>query len=102
MEIKYFKSSKELTVFIDGELDECSAKSAREILDKLFYENSDSKKVTFDLSGVSFMDSTGVGLLIGRYKKLKQYNIDSFISGTSVCVEKVLTLSGIYGIMPKI
>ena len=101
MEIKYKKNFDNLTVYFNGELDEHSASSARNILDKLINDNCSVKGVEFDLSDVSFMDSTGVGLLIGRYKKLKQYNIPSYISGASISAEKVLTLSGIYGIMPK-
>ena len=47
------------------------------------------------------MDSTGIGLLIGRYKKLKQFNVTSYITGASVSTEKVLELAGLYNIMPK-
>ena len=47
------------------------------------------------------MDSTGIGLLIGRYKKLKEFNIPSYISGASVSTEKVIQLAGLYKIMPK-
>lgn len=101
MEIKYKKSNNRLTFYFDGELDEYSASGAKSILDKLISDNCNVKSVEFDLSDVSFMDSTGVGLLIGRYKKLKQYNIPSYVTGASVTAEKVLTLSGIYGIMPK-
>jgi stage II sporulation protein AA (anti-sigma F factor antagonist) len=101
MEIKYKKSNSALTVFVFGELDECSAINAKEMLDKLLYDNLNIEKVIFDLSGLSFMDSTGVGLLIGRYKKLKQFNIPLYISGASVATEKVIELAGLYRIMPK-
>lgn len=101
MEIKYKKSNSVLTVFIFGELDEYSAMNAKEMLDKLLYDNLNIEKVIFDLSGLSFMDSTGVGLLIGRYKKLKQFNIPLYISGASVATEKVIELAGLYRIMPK-
>ncbi len=101
MEIKYKKSSNELTVYVYGELDECSAKNAKSILDKLIIDNVNSNKVIFDLSGLSFMDSTGIGLLIGRYKKLKQFNIPSYISGATVGTEKVIEIAGLYDIMPK-
>ena len=47
------------------------------------------------------MDSTGIGLLIGRYKKLKQFNIPTYIAGASVATEKVIELAGLYKIMPK-
>ena len=101
MEIKYKKSNSDLTVFVYGELDECSASEAKNILDKLLYDNLNTGKVVFDLSGLSFMDSTGIGLLIGRYKKLKAFNIPSYISGASVSTEKVIELAGLYRIMPK-
>ncbi len=102
MDIKYKNLNNNLTVYVYGELDECSASNAKNILDKLLLNNLNSKKVIFDLSGLTFMDSTGVGLLIGRYKKLKQFNIDSYISGASINIEKVIELAGLYRIMPKI
>jgi len=101
MDIKYKKTSTTLTVFVYGELDECSASNAKNILDKILLDNLNISKVVFDLSGLSFMDSTGIGLLIGRYKKLTQFNIPSYISGASVSTEKVIELAGLYGIMPK-
>lgn len=101
MEIKFKKGASNLTVYIYGELDEYSASKARDIMDKLIMENLNSTKVIFDLSGLSFMDSTGIGLLIGRYKKLKQFNIEAYISGASINTEKVIELAGLYKIMPK-
>lgn len=101
MDIRYKKNSTSLTIFVYGELDECSASNAKNILDKVLLDNLNVNKVIFDLSGLSFMDSTGIGLLIGRYKKLIQFNIPSYISGASVATEKVIELAGLYGIMPK-
>ena len=101
MEIKYKKNNCALTVYVYGELDECSASKAKDILDKVLLDNINVKDVIFDLSGLSFMDSTGIGLLIGRYKKLKQFNVKSYITGASVSTEKVIELAGLYNIMPK-
>lgn len=101
MDVKYKKSVNELTVYVYGELDECSASNAKIILDNLLNDNLNSKRVVFDLSGLSFMDSTGIGLLIGRYKKLKHFNIPSYISGASPSIQKVIEISGLYDIMPK-
>lgn len=102
MDIKYKKKDAELTVFVYGELDECSASKTKEILDKIITDNVNANKVIFDLSGLSFMDSTGIGMLIGRYKKLKQFNIQSYISGATIATEKVIELAGLYSIMPKL
>lgn len=102
MEVKYQLSYGTLTLYMYGELDEYSSSNVKRIIDKVVYSNSTSSKVIFDLSGVTFMDSTGIGLLIGRYKTLKELNIPTFITGTNVSTEKVIQLSGLYKIMPKI
>ena len=60
------------------------------------------KKVIFDLSGLSFMDSTGIGVLIGRYKKMKERQIPIYISNPSVQVDKIFNMSALYDIMPKV
>ncbi len=101
MEIKYRRNGKNLTLFVYGELDEYSASKAKDILDKVLCEHIDSNKVIFDLSGLSFMDSTGIGLLIGRYKKLRQFSVPAYITGASPQTEKVIELAGLYSIMPK-
>ena len=48
------------------------------------------------------MDSTGIGFLIGRYKKLKRFNVESYISSAPLNIEKVIELAGLYKIMPKV
>lgn len=101
MEIKYKKTSDNLTFYIYGELDECSSSKAKEILDNVINQNVLVKNCIFNLSGLSFMDSTGIGLLIGRYKKLKKLGVNSYISGANFSSEKILELSGLYSIMPK-
>ena len=101
MDVKYKISCGILTIYFSGELDEHTSSNARIILDRLFLDNSNVKRVIYDLSGITFMDSTGIGLLIGRYKKLKQFNIPSYISGASVNTEKIIEIAGLYDIMPK-
>lgn len=86
---------------IVGELDEHSAGFVREKLDEklssLFF-----RQVILDLSKLSFMDSTGIGILIGRYKKLKEKNIPIFLSNPSTHIDKILKMTAIYEIMPKL
>ena len=101
MDIKYKKTNDSLTFYIYGELDECSSSKAKEMLDSVIVENVFVKNCIFNLSGLSFMDSTGIGLLIGRYKKLKNMGVNSYISGANFSSEKIIELSGLYNIMPK-
>ena len=48
------------------------------------------------------MDSTGIGVLVGRYKKFCNKPVAFFIKEPNATVDKILRLSGIYSIMPKI
>jgi stage II sporulation protein AA (anti-sigma F factor antagonist) len=65
-------------------------------------EDTKIKKFVMDLTKLTFMDSTGIGILIGRYKKITKKNGVVFITDPQPLVDKILTLSGIYQIMPKI
>ena len=56
----------------------------------------------FNLAGVRFMDSTGIGFLIGRYKKLQKYGMGMYLENPNAGADKILTLSGVYSLMPKI
>ena len=47
------------------------------------------------------MDSTGIGMFLGRYKKIKKLNIKMYISGTNSVTDKIFEISGIYTIIPK-
>ncbi len=102
MEIKTRLFNKTLYVLLSGELDEHSATNIRQKLDNLIDTRQDYNQLVMDLSELEFMDSTGIGVLIGRYKKLKQYNKPIFITNPSVQAEKIFKLSGLYQIMPKI
>ena len=88
-------------VLLCGELDENSAGYVRDEMDKSF-ACSGFSRVIIDLSELDFMDSTGIGVLIGRYKKLKDRNIPIFISNPSRHAEKIFRITGLYDIMPKI
>ena len=69
MQIKSGTAHGALYIKLIGEMDEYSAQSVREKCDKLIEDNLSVKKIIINLSEVAFMDSTGIGFLIGRYKK---------------------------------
>ena len=101
MNIKFKLHNSTLYILMIGELDENTADYARLILDdnilNYVYDN-----VIFDMSELEFMDSTGIGVLIGRYKKLKNKQKNIYIANPSRTIEKIFNMSGIYEIMPKI
>jgi stage II sporulation protein AA (anti-sigma F factor antagonist) len=102
MKIKYNLDKNTLNIYLIGELDECTASKVKEAIDGLIENVNGVLKVVFNLSGLTFMDSTGIGMLIGRYKKLKAKSISVFIESPTLAIEKVLQVSGLYRIMPKI
>lgn len=102
MKIKYNLDKNTLFIYLIGELDECTASKVKSAVDNLIENVNGVIKVVFNLSELSFMDSTGIGMLIGRYKKLKARSISVFIESPTLAIEKVLQVSGLYRIMPKI
>ena len=102
MEIKYCVSNRNLEFYLIGELDECTASKTREIIDDVIDKNLSCTKIIFNLSKLTFMDSTGIGMMIGRYKKAKRGLISIYIQNPSKQISKILELSGLYQIMPLI
>lgn len=104
MEIKYSLSDNVLQANLMGELDEYTAEYVRISLDTLLKDMScvKSAKLVLDFSGVTFMDSTGIGVLLGRYNKFSKNDISMFIKNPQNHVDRILKMTGIYNIMPKI
>ena len=102
MLVKYNVKNQVLYIYLLGELDECSSQSSKEAIDKIIDEAKNIRNVVFDFSNLSFMDSTGIGVLLGRYKKIKARGLGIFIKSPTISVEKVLEISGLYKVMPKI
>ncbi|MFA5450297.1 MAG: anti-sigma factor antagonist [Clostridia bacterium] len=99
LEHKLFRGS--LYLKLTGELDHAVAPPLKSRIDAILNSNA-YERVIIDMSGLSFMDSTGVGLIMGRYKLLKSKNKLLSIRAPSPQADKVLQVSGIYTIIPKI
>ena len=95
--------NKILYIRLQGEMDEHGAAALRRETDKLIdYHSVNAEKAVFDLQGISFMDSTGIGFLIGRYKKFSRYGIPVYVTNLSIGTDRILQMSGVYTIIPKI
>ena len=84
-----------------GELDEHSAEFVRRRLDALITE-SNFDSLIFELSRLSFMDSTGIGVIIGRYKLIRKQNKRVYVRNPSPTVDKIFKMSGLYEIIDRI
>ena len=83
-----------LTAFIEGELDHDSAARIRTKLDGIC-ESIKPKLLNLDFSGVSFMDSSGIGLVMGRYKLMQEIGGNLVVRNPPPHIKKVMRLSGI-------
>ncbi len=94
MSVRTEINGKVLTAYLDGEIDHHSSKSMREIIDTAIMDKM-PEMLVLDFRDVSFMDSSGIGLVMGRYKELKKIGGELHITNTTPHITKVMKLSGL-------
>lgn len=94
MSVKTEVKGRVLTAFLEGEIDHHTAKNMREIIDASIVECS-PEMLVLDFTNVTFMDSSGIGLVMGRYKEIAKYKGELCIIGTTPHITKVMKLAGI-------
>jgi len=99
MKIEYLKQNRTLILKIDGEIDHHSCEQIKKEADYEIQKNA-PKKLVFDFKNVNFMDSSGIGLLIGRYKYLLRIGGETEIINVNKEIKRILDMSGIFKIMP--
>ena len=97
----YQKKDKRLIFEISEDIDECVAQKIRGKLDNEI-ERYMPKEVIFDFNKVSFMDSAGIGLLIGRYKLVDMLGGKVEVANLTTPVRKIFEMSGVLKIIPEI
>ena len=98
MYLKFDKRDDKLLVILMGELDHHSAEEVRVKIDDRI-DRDNIRKVILNFSGVTFMDSSGIGVVIGRYKKMKNRNGKLCVAEINKTVNKVFEISGMYKII---
>jgi len=89
-----------LVAEISGDIDHHSAAGLKERIARE-YTRANTKNLELNFSGVSFMDSSGVGMVIGRYKDVTQHGGHMSVSGLSGEAERIFELSGLHKIIKK-
>lgn len=99
MDVELRSVRNTLVVRVKGELDMLVAEEMRQAIDKRL-EEKDIKNLILNLEKVTFIDSSGLGAIIGRYKKMQAADGRMFIVGARPQVEKILYFSGIHKLVP--
>ena len=82
-----------LTVKLQNEIDHHIAAGVREKIDEKMYALL-PRAIVFDLSEVAFMDSSGLGLVLGRYTKARELGIEVMVKNPSRRTEKIFRMAG--------
>ncbi len=85
---------KTLTIILRGEIDHHNALKLRTSIDNLIIEKQPLKLV-LDLASIDFMDSSGLGLIMGRYRKIHELGGEMTIRNPNEAVLKICRLAGL-------
>jgi stage II sporulation protein AA (anti-sigma F factor antagonist) len=89
-----------LVVYVSDDLDHHAVLKLREYSDRLI-EAGNVKHIIFDFTDVGFMDSSGIGLIMGRYKKVMFLGGRAAVTNVGEVVNRIFTLSGLYQIIER-
>ena len=101
MESKFYEKDKLLVFKITDEVDDYSVQKIRRKADYEI-ERYMPKRVVFDFNSVTFMDSAGLGLIIGRYKFANMLGAKLEVSNLTQSVKKIFEMSGILKLIPVV
>ena len=99
-EMKLGVANESLVVKFIGDLDNLVSENYKSKLEAIINENK-YKKVIMDFSNVTFIDSSGIGLILGRYNQLKKTNGTLYVCGVNKQTEKIFNIAGIWTIIEK-
>lgn len=91
------KNKNTLIVTVSGELDHHIAAGLRTKIDAML--GGEVKNIIFDFSELNFMDSSGVGMIMGRYKAVQKSGGSVTVASSKPQVERILKISGLLSIV---
>ncbi len=106
--VSLYVENQVLYVNLNGELDHHTSDQLRHTSDQLrsrlntVMGESQIKHIVFNLKHLDFMDSSGIGIILGRYNQLKSVNGTVMVIGMKPLVSKVFELSGLSKIIKVI
>ena len=96
--IQYKVCKDTLVIKLPEEVDHCSAGDIKKEADLKIYSGR-IKNIEFDFSDTKFMDSSGIGMILGRHKLIKPLGGRISLSGVTGNIERIIKLSGLYKLM---
>ncbi|MBQ9832893.1 MAG: anti-sigma factor antagonist [Clostridia bacterium] len=100
MQINYKQQDNKLIAELSGELDHHTAEKVRKSLDRIV-ASTQPQELIVEMSGVTFMDSSGLGVILGRYKKMNEHGGIMKIANPQGHAESIMRMSGVFSIIEK-
>ena len=91
--LRSMRDGERLLVGLDGELDHCCAQSVRRELDSMLRDPT-VRQLILDFSGLTFMDSSGIGVILGRYRVLRERGGSMGVIHMNDHVSRIFHMSG--------
>lgn len=96
--MKYQVQENCLTIFLPEDVDHYNAEEIKREADRLI-DREHIRYIIFDFADTGFMDSSGIGVIMGRYKKVYMMGGEVWAVHTNERMRKILTMSGVMKIM---
>ena len=96
--MKTEKHGERLLVYLNGEIDHCCAERIRKEIEE-HLRDLNIRQLILDFSRVSFMDSSGIGMLIGRYKTMLARKGSVTARKMKPSVKRLFYMAGLHRIM---
>lgn len=100
MEIKAVRRGQRIIVRLSGELDHHSAADVRGALDAVLRDVT-VREMQLDMTDVTFMDSAGLGVVLGRYRTLAARGGRLIVSGVRTPIDRIFRMSGLYALVAR-
>ena len=100
MMVKTEIQGRVLIAKLNGELDHVQSERLRAQIDA-GYEKSVCKHIIFDMSDISFMDSSGIGVIIGRFKNAEKRGGQVVLAGMTDSISRLFEISGLAKIIKR-
>ncbi len=100
-QVRYRTAGTSLIVLLPPEVDDHNCQGIAGETEE-YIRNRVVKRIVFDFTRTGFMDSAGIGVLLGRYKRMNELGGEVVVTGEDERIARILKISGIYQIIRSV
>ncbi len=99
--LEYEYGTGQLMVRLSGELDDHAVNALRPAMDQLI-DTHRPRQLILDVQDLTFMDSSGVGMIFGRYKRMRRIGGSVAVKGVDARMDRIFQISGVYHVIARL